>query len=158
MLLWIRFVYHMNVSHDYSLPATEKFLYEFVKAAQLDHSDDRSEFVHSFKCHRDSKECRDEADYDWMGWFIFSILMVSYQLSDFLSGMKLLVLSGKQRHHFPQNIQLFFGGLCLSFVSAFAVFASIVYNIAIARSNPDIVSLECSTFINISFHCVLNQP
>mmetsp|Transcript_33748 Transcript_33748/g.62023 ORF Transcript_33748/g.62023 Transcript_33748/m.62023 type:complete len:561 (+) Transcript_33748:658-2340(+) len=114
-------------------------LYEFIVASELDFSDDTSEFVYSYKCPRNSETCIKESDEDWIGWIIFAVVMLSHQLSDFISGLKLLILAGKQRNGRNKRIRLFVGGSSLCFVSVLTVYASTVYNLAIARSNPDII-------------------
>jgi len=114
-------------------------LFEFIRASELDFSDDTSEFVYAWKCPRNSEICLKESDEDWKGWVIFAIVMLSHQLSDFLSGIKLLILAGKQRNSRNKKLRRFIGGSSLCFISALTVYASTVYNIAIARSNPDII-------------------
>ena len=120
--------------------------FEFIKAAMLDFSDDASQFVYSYKCPTYSEECRNESDSDAKGWFFFSLIMIGDLLPDFANGIKLLILSGKQILRLNTRIRLFIGGSCLYFVSSLTVFASTVYNIAIARSNPEIVGWTSAYF------------
>ena len=116
-------------------------LFEFIEAAELDFTNEESEFIYKWKCPRNSEVCSNESDWDWKGWFLFGIMMVSHLLPDFVSGIKLLLLAGKQRHDIYQNMRFFVGGSCLCLVAVITVFATTVYNIALAESNPDIVSL-----------------
>ena len=60
-------------------------------------------------------------------------------MTDIISGLRLIVLSGKSRHRKLKRLRFFVGGFCLLFLSAFTVFATAVYNVAIARSNTEIL-------------------
>ncbi len=111
----------------------------FVKAAEIDFTDDSSVFVYSWRCPRNSLDCDNTADDDFTGWAIFAILMVSHLMKDFINGTKLLVLCAKRRHSVFAKIRFFFGGLCLVMITAYTAYASTIYNMAIARSNTDIV-------------------
>jgi len=111
----------------------------FVEAAKLEFVDDNSDFIYSWRCPRNEIECDDTADQDVEGWIMFAVLMASHLLSDLLNGSKLLVLSAKRRHSLCERARFFVGGSCLIFITAFTVYASSVYNVAIARSNTDIV-------------------
>ena len=64
---------------------------------------------------------------------MFGVLMAAHCLKDLINGIKLLVLSGKRRHGRNSRMRFFVAGLCLTFVSLFTVYASTVYNNAIAR-------------------------
>ena len=65
--------------------------------------------------------------------------MAAYLMTDIISGLRLIVLSGKSRHRKLRRLRFFVGGFCLLFLSAFTVFATAVYNVAIARSNTEIL-------------------
>ena len=108
-------------------------LFMFVRAAVKDFTDDTSDFQYSWKCPRNSTECSDESDLDWQGWALFVILMAAHVLKDIINGLKLLILSGKLRHDRRSRMQYFIGGFFLTWIPLFAVYASTVYNIAIAR-------------------------
>ena len=113
--------------------------YEFINYSILDFSADESQFVYSYTCPTYMKECRNENDSDWRGWLFFALLMIGNELADFISGIKLLMLSGAEKLSSNKRIRFFIGGTCLCFVSSLTVIASTLYNRAIARSNPDIV-------------------
>jgi len=65
--------------------------------------------------------------------------MAAYLVTDIISGLRLIVLSGKSRHRKLRRLRFFVGGFCLLFLSAFTVFSTAVYNVAIARSNTEIL-------------------
>jgi len=111
----------------------------FVQAAVKDFSNDRSDFIYSWKCSRNSTICTDESDLNWQGWALFAILMAAHLLKDIINGLKLLILCGKRRHSTTSRMRFFVGGFFLTWISLFTVYASTVYNIAIARSNTDII-------------------
>ena len=122
----------------------------FIKRSMLDFSDDRSQFVYSYKCPTFMEDCRNESDSDWAGWFFFALIMIGNVLADFINGIKLIVLSDKQGVSLKDKLRLIIGGVCLCFVSSLTLFASTFYNLAKARSNPEIISLICSTYHFIS--------
>lgn len=111
----------------------------FVKAAVKDFSDDRSDFIYSFKCPRNNLYCTDESDLTWQGWCLFGILMAAHLLRDIINGIKLLILSGKRRHSNSKRVRYLLAGFFLTWISMFTLYASTVYNIAIARSDTDII-------------------
>ncbi len=115
-------------------------LINFVRAAPKDFTSDKSDWIYSWKCPRNSPECTDESDLNWEGWVIFTILMISHVLKDIINGMKLLLFCGKRGHGILYRIRSYFGGFILSWVSALAIYASAVYNQAIARSQTDIIA------------------
>ena len=86
-----------------------------------------------WKCPRNSLECINESDLDWVGWLVFAILTVAHTAGDVINGLKLLILCGKRRHDNGTGARFFIAGLCLTFVSTFTVYTSTVYNSAIAR-------------------------
>ncbi|KAL7456162.1 hypothetical protein ACHAWC_007672 [Mediolabrus comicus] len=92
-----------------------------------------------WKCPRNSLECINESDLDWVGWLVFAILTIAHTAGDIINGLKLLILCGKRRHDNGTRARFFIAGLCLTFVSTFTVYTSTVYNSAIARSNTDII-------------------
>ena len=96
------------------------------------------------------EDCRNESDSDWAGWFFFALIMIGNVLADFINGIKLIVLSDKQGVSLKDKLRLIIGGVCLCFVSSLTLFASTFYNLAKARSNPEIISLICSTYHFIS--------
>mmetsp|Transcript_11263 Transcript_11263/g.23652 ORF Transcript_11263/g.23652 Transcript_11263/m.23652 type:complete len:950 (-) Transcript_11263:56-2905(-) len=115
-------------------------LFVFVIGAEQDLSDDKSDFMFTWKCFRDEEMCSNDANLDATGWIIFGILMTSHLLPDIINGTKMVVLSGKVCYNFNQRARFFFGGLLLITVTAFTFFTSVVYNKAIATSNTEIVT------------------
>ncbi|KAL7465661.1 hypothetical protein ACHAXS_005978, partial [Conticribra weissflogii] len=115
-------------------------LFVFVIGAEQDLSDDKSDFMFTWKCFRDEEMCSNDADLDATGWIIFGILMTSHLLPDIINGAKMIMLSGKVCYNFTQRARFFLGGLLLITVTAFTLYTSIVYNKAIATSNTEIVT------------------
>merc|ERR1712157_586219 len=66
-------------------------------------------------------------------------MMIGHVLVDFANGIKLLILSGEKLISWKIKVRLFVGGSCLCLVSSFTVFASALYNVAVSKSNPDII-------------------
>merc|ERR1712086_1224064 len=106
-------------------------LHIFVKASEIEMSDDNSDLTYTFKCPRDLDECRDTDDRDWRGWIPFGILLTVHLLKDVINGLKMVVLSGKERHSRQKRSGFFFGGLLLILISLYTVYTSVIYNKAI---------------------------
>ena len=73
----------------------------------------------------------------------------SNKLLQVINGLKMLVLSGKDRHSYHTRIRFFFGGLFLITVTVFTIFVSVIYNKAIATKTT--VGRACcvSFFISV---------
>ncbi len=115
-------------------------LFTFVRGAEFDLSDDNSDFVYTWKCPRDNLECDDKADLTAAGWVMFGILMASHLLKDLVNGSKMIVLCAKEGYQLNSRIRFFVGGLFLSTVTTFTLFASTIYNKAIATSNTEVIA------------------
>ena len=70
----------------------------FARGAVKDFTDDKSDWVYSWKCSRNSLECTDQDDLGWQGWVICVTLMGAHLLKDIINGINLLLLCGKHRH------------------------------------------------------------
>jgi hypothetical protein len=88
-------------------PVLTPYLFYCIKAAMVDFSDGKSDFIYSWRCKLNDAECKDTSDQTWWGWMIFAILMVSHLMADLLNGGKLLILSGKARHRWTVRCRFF---------------------------------------------------
>ena len=114
-------------------------LFVFVEGAEIDLSDDNVDLIYSWKCNRDQIDCRDTSDLDWRGWTVFGVLMATHLLEDIINGVKLVILSAKQRHQWDTRIRYFIGGTLMVTVTAFTLYVSTIYNAAIATSKYCII-------------------
>ena len=114
-------------------------LFIFVEAAEIDLSDDNVDLIYSWKCNRDQIDCRDTSDLDWRGWTVFGILMATHLLVDIINGVKLVILSAKQRHDWNTRTRYFIGGTLMVNITAFTLYVSTIYNAAIATSKYCII-------------------
>ncbi|KAL7505943.1 hypothetical protein ACHAXN_003319 [Cyclotella atomus] len=114
-------------------------LYTFIFAAEFDLSDDKSDLVYTWRCPRDNIECSDKGDANPRGWLVFTILMISHLLADLINGVKMILLSAKPGHSVKTRMRFFIGGIFLSTITLFTLFASTIYNKAIATSNTEII-------------------
>ena len=94
-------------------------LFVFVQGAEIDWTDDKSDFVYTWQCPRDQDGCENKSDLTLQGWAVFAILMIAYLLKDIISGTKLIVLSAKERHDSHKRMRFFFGGWLLTTVTFF---------------------------------------
>merc|ERR1712032_708603 len=67
------------------------------------------------------------------------MLMVAFLLKDLISGMKIVILSGKKRQKRASRIRFFFGGLCLCCITMYVLYASTIYNLAIAEKDTEVI-------------------
>ena len=109
-------------------------LFVFVEGAEVDLSDDNVDLIYSWKCSRDQDECRDTSDLDWRGWTVFGVLMATHLLKDLINGIKMIVLSAKERHEKNTRARYFVGGTLMATVTLFTLYVSTIYNAAIATS------------------------
>jgi hypothetical protein len=71
---------------------------------------------------------------DVIGWIIYGILMLLYLEQDFIHRARLVLKAAALRSHV-----LFFSGSVIIFISATAVWISVLYSNATASSNADLV-------------------
>jgi len=109
-------------------------LFVFVEGAEVDLSDDNVDLIYSWKCSRDQEDCRDTSDLNWRGWTVFGVLMATHLLKDLINGIKMIVLSAKERHEKNTRSRYFVGGTLMATVTSFTLYVSTIYNAAIATS------------------------
>ena len=109
-------------------------LFVFVEGAEVDLSDDNIDLIYSWKCSRDQDDCRDTSDLSWRGWTVFGVLMATHLLKDLVNGIKMIVLSAKERHETNTRARYFVGGTLMATVTSFTLYVSTIYNAAIATS------------------------
>lgn len=92
-------------------------------------------------CPRDKEECGNTDLISHRGWVVFGIMMTTYLLKDFVYGSKLinLVHFKSKDSNLYEKIRWFFGGTIWVSVTAFAFYASTIYNQAIATSNTELI-------------------
>lgn len=127
-------------------------LFVFVRGAVPDPTSKLTSLVFTWKCSRGTVECDDKSLLNWEGWVIFGILMLVHLSADVINGCKLIVRSASQKHGIKTRIRCFFGGMLLNIVTFFILFASVLYNQAIATTNTEIV--ENSVVIR-EYTCVI---
>jgi len=111
----------------------------FIGGSEYDLHDDKSDLVYTWKCPRDEENCRDTSGLGWQGWMLFIVLMVVHLLKDVVNGAKLIALSGTARSRPHRRIRFFLGGLCLITAALFTLYASTIYNEAIATNDTEII-------------------
>mmetsp|Transcript_2734 Transcript_2734/g.4793 ORF Transcript_2734/g.4793 Transcript_2734/m.4793 type:complete len:198 (+) Transcript_2734:753-1346(+) len=114
-------------------------LREFVKGADVDISDNESDLVYTWKCARDRVDCEFTGDVTPQGWAVFITLMVAHLLKDIVNGFKLIGLCTQEGTKWHIRFKLFLSGALLSAVTLYTLYASTVYNYAIATSNAEII-------------------
>ena len=127
-------------------------LFVFVEGAEVDLSDDNVDLIYSWKCSRDQDECRDTSDLDWKGWTVFGVLMATHLLKDLINGIKMIVLSAKERHEKNTRARYFVGGTLMATVTLFTLYVSTIYNAAIATSKYHTIYLVLYVVDHICIH------
>ena len=62
----------------------------FVNASEAKLQEDTIDIQFTWKCPRDSDECRNTADLKRIGWFIFCMLLIAHLGKDSINGSKLI--------------------------------------------------------------------
>jgi len=115
-------------------------LLQFVAGSEIDLSSDKVDLSYTFKCPRDQDKCKNTSNLTLQGgWAVFAILMIAHLLRDIINGIRLIVLSAKERHSIHSRSRYFIGGTLMLAVTSFTLYASTIYNASIATSNTDII-------------------
>jgi hypothetical protein len=97
----------------------------FTNASEHALNNDKADIQYTWKCPRDMDECKNKSDLDGESmWPIFSMLMVAFLAKDMISRSKLIYHSAKVRHSLFARIRYFFGGICLCWITLFALYVS----------------------------------
>ncbi len=94
----------------------------FVIVSEVKLQDDTTDIEFSWKCPRDSEECRNTTDLTLFGWFAFGVIIIAYLAKDMINGSKLMYYSSKVRSW--QSFRYFIGGVGLCSISLFALYVS----------------------------------
>jgi len=109
----------------------------FINAASLDFGAD-TVWKYSFSCPRDSEVCRSDSDVSRVGWFFFTLFGVIHLTPDMLNGLKLVW--GASKHGFTKKgLHIFIGGCFLFTITALALYATVVFNVATSRSDVEMI-------------------
>jgi len=111
--------------------------FQYIDGASLVFDSDK-DWVYRYVCPRNSLDCRFTSDVGGFGWIFFAIFLVVHLLSDFVNGLKLIWNAPRYGLSW-KTCQCLFGGICLCSISALALYSSVVYNIAISRSNLELI-------------------
>mmetsp|Transcript_7252 Transcript_7252/g.10922 ORF Transcript_7252/g.10922 Transcript_7252/m.10922 type:complete len:1551 (-) Transcript_7252:120-4772(-) len=109
----------------------------YIDGATLVFDSDK-DWVYQYVCPRDNLACRMTSDNGGLGWIFFAIFLAVHLLSDVVNGLK-LVWNGPRYGLSWKTCQCLFGGICLCSISALALYSSVVYNVAISRSNLELI-------------------
>ena len=96
----------------------------FVNASEVRLQEDIIDIQFTWKCPRDSDECRNTADLKRIGWFIFSMLLIAHLGKDSINGSKLIYHSSRIRHTLGSRVRYFIGGIGLCSITLFAIYVS----------------------------------
>mmetsp|Transcript_24706 Transcript_24706/g.32764 ORF Transcript_24706/g.32764 Transcript_24706/m.32764 type:complete len:421 (+) Transcript_24706:1-1263(+) len=109
----------------------------FIDEASLEFGSDKL-WRYSFLCPRNNPDCRNTSEVTPSGWIFFALFAFVYLLCDMLNGLKLIWSASK--HGLSQRgFQSFIGGCALFTITALALYATAVYNVATSRSNVDMI-------------------
>merc|ERR1712194_83714 len=115
--------------------------YIFVVGSEYNFKDSISDLKYPWPCPPDLDVCRDTIGRTPLGWLAFWFLMVAHLLKDVIKGLKLIMLSGKTPQFWgKKSLSAFFGGMVMIILSLFVLYASTIYNNAIATTNTDLIA------------------
>jgi len=112
----------------------------YIDGASLVFDSDK-DWVYQYVCPRDNLDCRITSDNGGLGWIFFAVFLAVHLLSDIVNGLK-LVWNAPRYGLSWKTCQCLFGGFCLFSISALALYSSVVYNVAISRSNLELIFNE----------------
>jgi len=77
----------------------------------------------------------------WQGWIVFGILMAMHLLKDIIQGLKLIMLAASRAiHSWNKKFRFVLGAVTLILPAMFTLFASIIYNNAIATTDTELIA------------------
>ena len=102
----------------------------FVNASEADLQDDKIDIQFTWKCPRDSAVCRNTADLNNIGWFIFCMLMIAHLAKDLVNGFKLMYYSSRVENSCWSwtRFRYIIGGIGLCSITLFAIYVSCCRN------------------------------
>ena len=95
----------------------------FVLASEAKLQEDTTDIEFTWKCPRDTDECKDKSDLTNVGWFFSSLLMFAFLAKDLIDGFKLLYYSSRARQKWSR-IRYFIGGLSVCIITLYALYVS----------------------------------
>ena len=109
------------------------FLYQRFLGASNVRSED-TDWNFTFVCPGNDIECEDEKDVSIQGWFSLFIVTFTYLGEDFLKSLYQLHAAA-----ILTDAQIFVSGFLLFSITGIAFFASIVYNMALAETDTELI-------------------
>jgi len=131
------------------------FMYHFTAAMQIwlfavylqasnTKLNENTDWQFSFKCLGNSLDCYNDNSVSTMGWIILAIVLFFYLGSDIV--LSFLQIRKSLLH---MNLRFFYSGFILLSLTVLTAVTSVVYNVALAESNTDLVtSAVILLFIN----------
>lgn len=108
-------------------------MFLFVHSANL--FNERSDREYTMICPVNNiDECENLESKSTIGYFLFGIVLLIWLLRDLVGSFKLLLLSLQKK-----NIDFFFASSIIFFVTVISFWTSVVYSIAIATKNTDLI-------------------
>lgn len=129
----------------YFLTATIQAIAFYLFLLKSNFNDDDTAVQFTYRCPTNSVDCQNEATDSALGWFMLTMALVYFLGADFVDSFHQLCKSAEL-----MNVRLFISGFIHFFLTALAFFTSIVYNIALAESDTDLV-------INAVFLLFINE-
>ena len=87
-----------------------------------------------FKCPENSSICEKGGNRDISGWILFYIVVLSYLGKDFVIALHQLAKSTDLR-----DLRLGFSGLVVFFLTGLALVTSVIFNMALAKTNQELI-------------------
>merc|ERR1712127_612868 len=104
----------------------------FLRRAEFDNED--TDWSFTMRCPENSTKCVDEKSIRPFGWFLFFVVTLFYLGTDLVASLVHLY----KAFTFSSS-QYFISGFVRLFLTIFAMFTSLVYNMALAESDTDLI-------------------
>lgn len=97
-------------------------LFVFVLASEANLQKSTIDVHFTWQCPRDTDVCDNESELNYLGWIMFSLVMVGFLAKDLINGSRLIYHSTKLRHNRKSRIRYFVGGTSLCLITVFAIY------------------------------------
>ena len=133
-------VYQFAMSSDkraqaiFTFTGIMQFLLYFSYLGPSELKSEDTDFQFSFICPNNDNDCINMNSVTSAGWILFVFVTFTYIGSDFVQGYYEI-----SNAVYDKDIRLLLSGFMILFISTLAFFTSVVYNIALAESNTDLI-------------------
>ena len=118
----------------YTATATIQAMAFYIFLRRSNFHDKNTAWVFTYQCNANSIDCVNKSTRTSFGWFILTMALIFFLGADYADSIHQLRKAARL-----QDLRLLMSGLILFFLTALAAFTTIIYNVALAASDTDLV-------------------